>query len=86
MKQVKMSHSAMSDVACSCGKLLKKNVVTRKPTARHCYSCGRSLEGHNGNPIRTAREVRVEFNTTGKLIGRKKGRYSPVTGGGGADG
>ena len=37
-----------NDVFCSCGKALKMNVVSRKPTAKDCYKCGRRKAKRHG--------------------------------------
>jgi len=44
MKRKKHHYTVMSDRRCKCGKLIKLNVVERKPhTVRQCYKCHKSM-------------------------------------------
>lgn len=47
----KVDSNIKSDKKCRCGKLLKKNVVDRKPTARECYQCHRKSEALRGHHV-----------------------------------
>jgi hypothetical protein len=41
----KVSFEIPSDKVCRrCGKFLKQNLVNRKPTATHCYTCWKKVK------------------------------------------
>ena len=58
----KHEHTELSNKKCSCGKLLKKNLVERKETATDCFKChvisqaGRGHVMHNFHKIRRQEE------------------------------
>lgn len=44
-KNGKVSFQEMSDRKCvKCGRMLKKNLVIKKPLATHCYRCWKSFK------------------------------------------
>ena len=70
----KHSFRSMSDRVCNCGRKIKKSMIDKNPHAKYCYKCYRNIQANKGNIISTAREVK-----TGKCVGRKGGKYNPVT-------
>lgn len=44
----KLSYKELSDKTCTnCGKLLKQNLVNRRPDATFCYKCDQYYVKHN---------------------------------------
>lgn len=58
------NYQERSDTVCiepGCERTIKANVASRKPegTPIRCFRCNQATQRNTNNPIRTAREIRV---------------------------
>lgn len=50
--------SELSDMRCSCGKRLKKNLIAKKPHADMCFKCWYALETHRKGGHGQGRQIK----------------------------